>query len=492
MKPKRDRRQNLSRRRLLQIAGLAPGALFLPSLLRADEQQNAGPPKRLVLFSTRHGPINANAEGAAKDRAWEFLPPGLDPSPQAEWEIPLAGAEQSLFKKQLAPLYEHRNDLLILQGLAMTSAIANPPGNNHGVGEPHLFTGGPDDSGKRVSFDQYIADVVAVPGRIPYVSYSTGSSDSDWGLFDTAGNPVVTRRLAPAQYSFLENAFERLFGELPGPDDPPPSGPPTPLELSRQQRNQSIEFLRARYAEMIPRLSGEDRIKLEQHHEMLEDLMRFAAPDCTKPEYPPKEPMSDLEIANVVFTKLYPLAMACDITRVASLFHTQLSASDCGAPSTLDVHQDISHASGNGGDASSWMENYYNAHAQQFANLIAAFKAVPEGNGTMLDNSLLIWVPEHANGWHRFFQTMVVMAGGLAGEFSTGRYIKYAETGPNPQTKSSESHKPLGPSLNKLYVAIMQAMGVDRDSIGTTSLEGISYGAGQPCDLKGPLPRLAG
>jgi hypothetical protein len=481
-----------SRRRMLQLAGLAPGALFLPSLLRADEAGTAAPPKRVVLLSTRHGPVNCDADEAAKSRAWEFLPPGLDHSPQAEWELPLATAEQSLFKKQLAPLYEHRNDLLILQGLAMTSAIANPPGNNHGVGEPHLFTCGTDDSGKRVSFDQYIAETVAVPGRIPYVSYSTGSSDGDWGLFDTAGNPVVTGRLAPAQYGYLEKAFDRLFGDLPGTGDPAPTGPPTPLELSRQQRNQSIEFLRARYAEMAPRMSGEDRLKLEQHHEMLADLMRYAAPDCTKPGYPPQEAMSNRQIADIVLTKLYPLGLACDLTRVASLFHGQLSAADCGAPSTLDTHQDIAHAGGSGGEASTWLETYYNVHAQQFASLVAAFKAIPEGNGTMLDNSLLIWIPELANGWHRFFQTMVVMAGGLSGAFETGRYIKYAETGPNPQTKSSESHTPLGPALNKLYVSIMQAMGVDRSSIGVTSLQGVSYGSGANVDLTGPLPRLAG
>src|SRR5262249_30285119 len=126
----------------------------------------------------------------------------------------------------------------------------------------------------------------------------------------------------------------------------------------------------------------------------------------------------------------------------------------------------------------------YAFHAQQFADLIAAFKAIPEGNGTMLDNSLLLWMPELGNGWHDLFKLQVVMAGSAGGVFKTGRYVKYAETNSSPQNGYDV---PVGPPKNKLLVSIMQAFGLNQNSIGVTSAQAHD---GSMIDFTGPLPRL--
>jgi hypothetical protein len=128
------------------------------------------------------------------------------------------------------------------------------------------------------------------------------------------------------------------------------------------------------------------------------------------------------------------------------------------------------------------MVNYYAHHARQFARMIDAFAAVPEGSGTMLDNSLLIWMPEHGNGWHDMHKMMFVVAGGAGGALPTGRYLKYDESLPAPPGGRGTR---LGPPHTKLLVSIMQAFGVDRSSLGVGSATAED---GSTIDLSGPLP----
>ena len=486
----------IRRRQLLQIAGLGTGSLFLPSLLRGQDQGIA-PPKRLVIFETQHGPVNYDSQ--VPGLAWEMRPPGLSGARDAQWEIALADASEALFKRQLAPLYPHRRELLMLEGLAYTTAIAAPAGNNPGVSIAHRFACAGD-----TSFEQYIADAVKAPGQFPYIHYTNNAGDVDKGGHYKDGAKIPATRLGPSQYSFFTNAFDRLFGDLedgePGSMEEEAPTRPSPAELSRLRRNPKVDFLQAQYQALLGRVGSEDRKKLQAHHDLLSDLKRDVGSlqdrqrellACEKPQWPPQVAMSGHEITEIALSKLFPIAMACDLTRVGVYWAKQLDTSEFGGPAGQDVHQDIAHA-GNAGEAAQHLASYYELHAREFASLIDAFKSVPEGNGTMLDNSLLIWIPELANGWHRFWNVMTIMAGGLAGSFKTGRYIKYAESSPNPRgERGSGEEVALGPAYNKLYVSIMQAMGVGRDSIGQRSVVAQGFGTGT-IDLTGPLPGLRG
>jgi hypothetical protein len=455
-------------------------------------------PKRLVVFYTQHGPVTGK---------WEMRPGGMAGTPEAEWELPLGPLAQTDFSATLAPLYANRNDLLVLEGLALTSAIADKQGNNHGVAGAHHFTGAMDGT-QHVSFDQYVADAVAVPGRFKYLGFTPNAGDVDSaGFYDTAGNPVTLAR-TDNDYGFLGNQFARVFDGLSSGMTTVPAKP-TGLDLSRARRQVSVEFVRGQYAKAMAKLGADDRAKLSLHRDMLEDLaLRVQSVSqimCSKPAYPAKGSQSDIEIANILLTQLLPVAMACDLTRVGMVGHTQLRAVDLGAPSTLDVHQDIAHQAGDiNSQAAMWMVNYHKVHAQQFAGLIAAFKAVPEGSGTMLDNSILIWMNELANGGHDLFRMMYVLAGGKNLGLRPGRYLKYAETGPNPYNllkTSPYGNTPsgnygstkfgLGPAHSQLLVSIMQAFGVNRTSIGLASAVGTGYMPGAPITMTGPLPRLS-
>jgi hypothetical protein len=486
-----------SRRRFLEAAGLASGTLFLPSLIGDRAAYAQTMPKRLVVFYTEHGPVTGK---------WELRPTGLAATPEAEWEQPLAALAQTDFSETLRPLYANRGDLLMLEGLALTSAIADKQGNNHGVAGAHHFTGAMDGS-KHVSFDQYVADQIAVPGRFKYLGFTPNAGDvSGAGFYDTAGNAVTLSR-TDNYYGFLGNQFARVFDGLTS-TTMPPAGKPTGLELSRARRQASVEFVRGQYQKVFAKLGAEDRGKLSLHRDMLEDLalrvQAVAQIKCEKPAYPPKGSETIMQIAEIVMTKLFPVAMACDLTRVGLQHHPQLPAVALGAPSTLDVHQDIAHAAGDiNSQAATWMVNYHKIHAGQFNDMITAFKSVPEGSGTMLDNTLLIWMNELANGGHDLFRMMYVIAGGKNLGLRPGRYLKYAETGPNPYNllkTSPYGNSPqgnygstkfgLGPAHSRLLVSIMQAFGVTQNSIGLASAAGTGYMTGAPITMTGPLPRL--
>jgi hypothetical protein len=485
-----------SRRRFLQAAGLGSGTLFLPSLIGDKAAYAQGMPKRLVVFYTEHGPVTGK---------WELRPAGMPATFDAEWELPLAGLASTDFSESLRPLHANRADLMILEGLALTSAIADKQGNNHGVAQAHHFTGAMDGS-KHVSFDQVVADQIAVPGRFKTLGFTPNAGDVNGaGFFDTAGNAVTLAR-TDNYYGFLGNQFNRVFANVATSGMAPPK--PTGLDLSRTRRQASVEFVRGQYAKVAAKLGAEDRAKLSLHRDMLEDLaLRVQSVGqlmCTKPATPPKGNETIVQIAEITMTKLFPVAMACDLTRVGLQHSPQLPADALGAPSGLDVHQDIAHAAGDlNSMAAQWMVNYHKVHAQQFADMVTAFKSVPEGSGTMLDNSLLVWVNELANGGHDLYRMMYVLAGGKNLGFKPGRYIKYAETGPNPYNllKSSpygdepkgnygSSKFGLGPAHSRLLVSIMQAFGVNRDSIGLDTAVGTGYLKGMPVVMKGPLPRL--
>lgn len=496
------RRSNLDalgRRRLLQGAGIVSGSMFLPSLMGDKVAYAQTMPKRLVVFYTEHGPVTGR---------WELRPAGMPATPTDEWELPLGPLAQAGFSETLSPLYANRNDLLILEGLAMTSAIADKQGNNHGVASLHRQTGQMDGM-KRVSFDQYAADQNAVPGLFKSLGFTPNGGDVDTaGFYDTAGNAVSLAR-CDNFYGFLGNQFNRVFGGLMTTK---PMGPPTGAALSLSRRQASVEFVRTQYQKLLSQVGTEDRIKLSLHRDMLEDLaLRVAALSqitCAKPTTPPKGNEDNMQVAEILMTKMFPTAMACDLTRVGELYHTAPSAAALGAPAAKDVHQDIAHMAGSNGspgnaDAQQWMVNFYKIHAGQFNDMVTAFKSVPEGNGTMLDNSILVFTPELGNGGHDLFRLMYVLAGGKNLGLRPGRYIKYAETGPNPYNllKTSQygdtpsgnygsSQFGLGPSHSRLLVSIMQAVGVNRNDIGLNAATGTGFMKGAPVTMTGPLPRL--
>jgi hypothetical protein len=100
----------------------------------------------------------------------------------------------------------------------------------------------------------------------------------------------------------------------------------------------------------------------------------------------------------------------------------------------------------------------------QFAYLLDKLKSMPEGDGTVLSNSLVFWTNELGEGGeHTYTNIPYVIAGQAGGQLATGRYLDYlgdAQPGYG------------GPSNNNLFVSFQKLFGIDEDAFGDADFPG--------------------
>src|SRR5262249_46136534 len=149
-----------------------------------------------------------------------------------------------------------------------------------------------------------------------------------------------------------------------------------------------------------------------------------------------------------------------DKTRVASLLLARdLSAMYYPFLGVKDGHHSASHD-----NLSEGYERIARFHLSQLAYLATKLDSMPEGNGTVLDNSCLMFL---SNMWigrkHDNTRLPLVLAGGLGGTLETGRTLDYLQAG-------DENRK-----LCSLYLSIMDRMGVKLAKFGDAEarLEGV-------------------
>jgi hypothetical protein len=221
-----------------------------------------------------------------------------------------------------------------------------------------------------------------------------------------------------------------------------------------------------------PRLSAQDRLKVDQHHTYVAELEHrlgaFGPPGqaCAAPTEPPfmfsPEHEDNMDEVSRLQIDMMVMAFACDLTRVGTLQYSS-GANNIRFPhlaSFTDDHQ-LSHAgpsdttsTGEWADRKEW-------YVGELAYLMGKLASIPEGDGSLLDNTLIFWCSELSQGnTHSHANMPFVLAGGGAG-FTMGRYVQYA----------SKSHC-------DLLVSIMNAFGV----------EGSTFG--DPAYCTGPLPGL--
>src|SRR5450432_198522 len=154
------------------------------------------------------------------------------------------------------------------------------------------------------------------------------------------------------------------------------------------------------------------------------------------------------------------IAYQTNKTRVASLIISRdLSAMYYPFLGVKDGHHSASHNNNSDG-----YERISRFHVEQFAYLAKKLDSMPEGDGTVLDNSCLMFL---SNMWigrkHDNSRLPLVLAGGLGGTLETGRTLDYVEAGDDNRKMCS------------LYLSIMDRMGVKLDKFGDadTRLEGL-------------------
>jgi hypothetical protein len=116
-------------------------------------------------------------------------------------------------------------------------------------------------------------------------------------------------------------------------------------------------------------------------------------------------------------------------------------------------HHDLSH---HGGDAKKLakIQKINRFHITQFAHLIGRLQAIKEGEGTLLDNCMIVYGSGIGDGnRHNHDDLPILLAGRGAGSLKSGRHIKYER----------------GTPLNNLYLSLLDRVGVKREMLGDST-----------------------
>jgi hypothetical protein len=468
----------LKRRQLLQAVGL--GALStlcgrMPMALAGGTSS----PSRIVFYVQPHGHI---------PNAWNMDIPGGPTDRFAERA--LASLQPQDLSPTLRPLHPFRDRILAIEGLSHTAVLADIAEitktggdlNNHQVGVADLLTGdralqrkGTYCTGGTRTLDQVLGSRISAPGRFDSRAYG----------FDYIPNSIVSpfSYLGPGQATPMVSDPNAAFSDLVGTSVP--TIPPTSRdERLRALRPSVLDAVGREYELLAPQLGREGREKLDQHRALLRQLELSLGSQAQRCGVT----FDNTGHAVRQFMSLIRLAFACDLTRVVTLTAPVPQCPELGYPAETTFHT-YAHASIQGNtscgqmyspEAERAMTDLDAWHAGHFAYLLEQLDSVPEGSGTILDHTVVVWLTELATPTHQHHDAAVVLAGGCNGFFNTGRYVRYPRDLPNPM-----ANQPLtGPAHNRLLVSLMQAMGQPDTSFGMTDATGAD---GTALSFRGPL-----
>jgi hypothetical protein len=428
-------RRILNRRDFLSRIGAASagGALlpFVPMLHREVEAAGAEVPKRLLFYMTPNGTF------------WDQL-------------VPSGGTENSFqLGPILKPLEEFKKKLTIIEGCDLSPGNAGRPHNNmvaHARAN-HLLTGRDgamngytNANGGGISVDQVIAQ---------RIGKGTPISSVELGCW--AYNPYSFSGVNQPRSGEIDprKVYARLFQG--GGGATPDSGVGVKPGPGRSaERRRVLDVVREHLRTIEREATYEERMKFQAHLSAVETLgsqldalderiAEEAGGTCRRPPSP-NDKVTDTGVKQgSLYPTILPIqlqllasALACDVTRVASLVggsvgNVGLTVTWVGTGAWNMHLTSHSHVRSQIIPLETW-------YATQFRDLLRFMDSIKEGDRTLLDNSLVIWVKSMSDGGHRpsggrgscggtarcssgWANFPIVMAGSAGGKIRTGRYL---------------------------------------------------------------------
>jgi hypothetical protein len=291
--------------------------------------------------------------------------------------------------------------------------------------------------------------------------------------------------------------WKRLFGNLATT----PPGPPSDDDLFAAARSQAVGVARGEHDLLSKLLSGDDRKKLETHRDLMSDLaakLGVVTPTSCSPPKSPGSPMLGTKDDFHLKAQLVAAAFSCDATRVVTIQHGGPSLAELGEPAG-DFHQDYAHHCDDGTltacGPSSGQPNakaldvatkYHTFDAGLVADLANLLGGMTESDGSsVLDNTVIVWCGELANGGHGYATWPVVLLGGGALGLKPGRVAYYGQTIATACPYAPETK--LGPAHNRLWISIANALGLPIKEFGRTQ---VAASKGGMIDCTGALAGL--
>ena len=241
--------------------------------------------------------------------------------------------------------------------------------------------------------------------------------------------------------------FERLFGE---------GGSAADRRVALRKRASLLDWVREDITRLQSRLGPDDRQRVGQYLETVREVERRIQkaeaqtaddplPDLDRPA---GVPAAYADHARLMFD-LQVLALQGDVTRVITFQLARETSNrtypEIGVP---DPHHPLTHH-GNDPEKVARMAKINAFHVSLFAYYLEKLKATPEGAGSLLDHSLVLYGSGMGDpNIHNHVNLPIIVAGGAAGRHEGGRHIKYAEPAP----------------LANLHLTLLERVGVRLDA----------------------------
>ena len=407
---------------------------------------------------------NTPTKNAAPNRmAILYVPNGVN---MDGWRVGAEGALPSKLPAILAPLNNVRSDFSILTGLTADKARAHGDGGgDHARAMSAFLTGAQprktDGANIRagVSADQMAAARIGDRTRLASLEIGTEASKLAGGCdsgYSCIYQSNISWRSATQPMPKEVNPkliFERLFG----------SG----SDLERQRRDSArksvLDAVREDYRDLNGRLGAEDQRKLDEYFTAVREMeLRIAKSGqdgrsklpvgALTPRGIPESYAEHLKL----LADLMVLAFQTDTTRVAT-FVLANEGSNRSYPfiGVRDGHHSISHH-GHDPVKLSKIQDINVFHSTQLAYLLERLKSVKEGDGNLLDHSMIVYGSGNGDGdRHNHDDLPILLAGKGCGTIKQGRHVVYQKETP----------------LNNLWVSMLNRMDIRDVQLGDSTGE---------------------
>jgi hypothetical protein len=407
--------------------------------------------------------LTRTAAAGARRMAVVYTPNGMmmpDWMPKGEGQ----GFELSPILAALAP---YREQMVVLSGLEDKYGWpqADEGAGDHARASATFLTGvhvrkteGADIRGG-VSMDQIAARTLGSETELASLELALESVEllgaCDAGYSCAYANTISWR--TPTTPMPMENdpraVFERLFGGTHSTD--------AAARLARIEKERSIlDSVAERVSGLRRELGARDRVKLTEYLDAVRDVERRiqraeqqSARELPVVERPAGLPSSFEEHAKLMFD-LLTLAFQTDMTRIGTfMLGREVSARAYPEIGVPDAHHPTSHHQ-NDPEKLAKLSKINVFHMQQFAYFVEKMRSTADGDGTLLDRSMLLYGSAISDSnVHMHDNLPLVLVGGAGGRIRGGRHLVYAK----------------GTPVTNLFLNMLDKMGVPAESIGDST-----------------------
>ena len=428
--------------------------------------RGAGAALALPLLEAMVPAATALAQTAANPRSrfvGLFVPHGMAPG----YWVPDKVGTGFEFPYCFKPLEAYRDHVTILSGLHSRSAEPPPgaTGADHWVAAAFLCANKPKKTARAdvyagTTIDQTIAQKIGQDTLLPSLQLAVedpGANSSNCGEGYSCTYTNTISWSSPTQPLPMELnpqvVFERMFGD----------GSTGKERAARRMRNRSIlDSLNGSLSRLRRDSGPSDRARLDQYAEDVREIerrlqiaMKASTVAPADLSVPVGVPQSFDEHIKLQFD-LLALAFQADITRVGTLLFardlTGRTYPESEAP-TVGFHGGSHHGEDPKRIAELAKINQY--HVKMLAHLVARLDKTPDGDGTLLDHSLVLYGSNMGNpNQHLHYDVPHVLVGGASGKLTGGRHLAYP-------TRAV----PTG----NLLLSVMETFDIHQDSIGDST-----------------------